>query len=60
MMDSIFDEWFEKHGYGLQHKEFARIVWNAAISAASDLVNERYDPHEPWLLPSEVTDKLGT
>ena len=58
-MDSVFDEWFEKSGYDLQHKEFARTVWNAAISAARELVEDRYDCCEPWLEPYEVTDKLS-
>lgn len=55
----MFDKWYEENGYDLQHKEFARLVWNGAIAAARNLVEERYDEMEPWLEPSDVTDALG-
>ena len=58
-MESIFDKWFREQGYDLQHKEFARIVWNAAISECRDLVYDRYDECESWLEPDEVLELLS-
>ncbi len=58
-MKSVFDKWFDEKGYDLHHKEFARIVWNAAISEARDLVYDRYDECEPWLEPCEVLELLS-
>jgi len=35
-MKSRFEEWYEEEEYDPIHKGFAELVWNAAISAVLD------------------------
>lgn len=54
-----FEEWFNTMSIPESldpefYRRLAMSAWDAAIEAATALVEERFDECEPWLLPDDV------
>lgn len=58
MEKTTFEKYFESAGWDEQHRSFAKMVWDAAIAAATELVERNYDECEPWLTP-DMMDELS-
>lgn len=46
IQDIDFDTWFKKHGYDEEHRQMFSVVWNAAIEAAKNELDDEWH----WLL----------
>ena len=53
--EQTFEEFCKAKGIDKENK-IARQAWNAAIESCASIVEDRYDPCEPWLDVEDITN----